>query len=152
MSEVVPNASQEFWRPPVTPQHSVAGVLPGACSRCGAEFMVAARFCHACGSTRDPQSAAVSTRGWIEFLRLLETQSVKDWLGLSPACLIAFLSGVGCLLAALLVGLMYSAQNLADFQAVQLWRMQWLVAAVAAFAAGILLKRSGPAKNTGSEK
>src|SRR5277367_4729169 len=152
MSEVVPNASQEFWRPPVTPQHSIGGILPGVCSRCGAGFMVGARFCHACGSARGPQSAAVSGSGWMEFLKLLETQSAKDWLGLSTPCFIAFLSGAGCLLAALTVGIMYSAQNLADFQAVQLWRMQWLVAAVAAFAAGILLKRSGPAKNTGSEE
>jgi uncharacterized Tic20 family protein len=57
------------------------------------------------------------------------------------ASLVAFLMGVGCLVAAITVGLIYSVQSFADFQAVQLWRMEWLLAAVAAFVAGLLLKR-----------
>jgi hypothetical protein len=46
-------------------------------------------------------------------------------------------------LAAVAVGIIYSVQTLADFQAIQSWRMQWLLAALVAFAAGILLKQSG---------
>jgi MFS family permease len=68
---------------------------------------------------------------------------VKEWLGLSMASLIAFFAGLGCLLAAITVGAIYSVQNLADFQAIQSWRIQWLLAALAAFVAGILLKQAG---------
>ena len=79
----------------------------------------------------------------LNFLDDLEFHSVKEWLGLSTASLAAFLVGMGCVLAAIAVGFLYSAQNLADFQAIQFWRIEWLLAAVAAFVAGILLKKSG---------
>ena len=79
----------------------------------------------------------------LEFLKALEFQSVKDWLGLSFAALIAFFAGLGCILAAVAVGLIYSVQSLADFQAIQLWRLEWLLAALVAFVAGILLKHAG---------
>jgi hypothetical protein len=39
------------------------------------------------------------------------------------------------------VSLFYRASNLSEFQAVQMWRIEWLLAATASFAAGILLKR-----------
>ncbi|MGA9898181.1 MAG: hypothetical protein WBQ09_08775 [Terriglobales bacterium] len=73
----------------------------------------------------------------------MEFQSIKDWLGLSLASLIAFFAGLGCILAAVAVGLIYSVQSLADFQAIQLWRLEWLLAALVAFVAGILLKHAG---------
>jgi hypothetical protein len=79
----------------------------------------------------------------LEFLKTLEFQSIKDWLGLSLASLIAFFAGLGCILAAVAVGLIYSVQSLADFQAIQLWRLEWLLAALVAFVAGILLKHAG---------
>ena len=41
------------------------------------------------------------------------------------------------------MGAIYSVQTLADFQAIQSWRMQWLLAALVAFVAGILLKQAG---------
>jgi uncharacterized Tic20 family protein len=63
-------------------------------------------------------------------------------IGLPIASLVAFLLGLGCLLASVAVGFIYAVQNFADFQAIQFWRMQWLLAAIAAFVAGILLKRT----------
>jgi hypothetical protein len=33
-----------------------------------------------------------------------------------------------------------SVQDFSDFEAIQLWRIQWMMAACAAFLAGILLK------------
>jgi hypothetical protein len=39
------------------------------------------------------------------------------------------------------VGLFFKASNLGEFQAIQLWRIEWLLAATAAFVAGILLKK-----------
>ena len=76
--------------------------------------------------------------GWT---RHLEVQNIKANLGLSTVSFAAFLVGVACMLAALMVGMIYNVQNFGDFQAVQFWRMQWLLGAVAAFVAGILLKR-----------
>ncbi len=142
MSEVIQNATEEFWRPPVA-QIASAGALAGACETCRTEFMVGARFCHVCGADRQ---ARVSVANWtrhLEFLRALEFQSVQQWLGLPIGSLISFFAGVGCILAAILVGVIYSAQNLADFQAIQLWRIQWLIGALVAFVAGILLKKAG---------
>ena len=119
------------------------------CDQCQAEFMVGARFCHVCGTVRQAKADSLVRPSWtryFQFLRVLEFQSVKDRLGLSTASLIAFFMGLGCILAAILVGVIYSVQNFADFQAIQLWRMEWLLGALVAFVAGILLKRSGPAE------
>jgi hypothetical protein len=110
--------------------------------RCGTEFMLGSGFCHVCGSPRQLQSSHSPTH-WtyvLRFLHVLQFQNIKSKLGLPTASLVAFLCGIACLFGALLTGLIFSAQNFADFQAVQLWRMQWLIGAVAAFVAGILLK------------
>lgn len=58
--------------------------------------------------------------------------------------LVAFIVGIACLVGAISVGAIYAVQNFADFQAIQLWRMEWLLGAVAAFLAAIVLKRNGP--------
>jgi hypothetical protein len=142
MAEAVRNIPQEYWHPPGTQDLSGAG-LPVACSGCGAEFMLGSHFCHLCGSSRLVLNSESSpTTAHLEFLRSLEFYRIKSWIGLPTASLVAFLIGIGCVLAALAVGLIYSAQSFPDFQAIQLWRMQWLLAAVAAFLVGILLKSS----------
>ena len=150
MSEVIDNAPQEFWRPPVAQPEAAAPAMVEVCDRCETEFMVGARFCHDCGAARQPRTGTLAEPAWmraLEFLRVLEFQNVKEWLGLSMASLIAFFAGLGCLLAAMAVGVIYSVQSLADFQAIQSWRTQWLLAALVAFVAGILLKQAGSAKN-----
>jgi hypothetical protein len=141
----MPNApTREFWSPPVVqPEQAAAPPLAGACEGCGSEFMVGARFCHVCGASRTIQASA--ERGWPRvwtILSVLEFHAIKAWFGLPTASLIAFLVGVGCVLAAIAVGIIYSVQTLADFQAIQFWRIEWLLAALAAFVAGILLKRT----------
>jgi hypothetical protein len=149
MSEAIDNAPQEFWRPPVAQPESGAGAMVEVCGRCETEFMVGAKFCHDCGAARQARTVPFAEHTWtraLEFLRVLEFQNVKEWLGLSTASLIAFFAGLGCLLAALAVGVIYSVQSLPDFQAIQSWRMQWLLAALVAFVAGILLKQAGSAK------
>src|SRR5271156_5508661 len=147
MSQVVDNAPQEFWRPPVAPAESAIPAMVEVCDRCETELMVGARFCHGCGAERRARAASNgAAHAWaraVRLLRVLEFQNVKEWLGLSMASLIAFFAGLGCLLAAVAVGAIYSVQTLADFQAIQSWRVQWLLAALAAFAAGILLKQAG---------
>jgi len=149
MSQVVDNARQEFWRPPLAQPETAVPAMVEVCDRCQTEFMVGAKFCHDCGAARQPRAYSFTHNNWsraLEFLHVLEFHNVKEWLGLPLASLIAFFTGVGCILAAVAVGVIYSVQNLADFQAIQSWRMQWLLAALVAFVAGILLKQAGSVK------
>ena len=75
------------------------------------------------------------------WLRYLHFHEIKRWVGLPTAALIAFMVGLGCVAGAIGVSLFYRASNLAEFQAIQLWRIEWLLAATASFVAGILLKK-----------
>ncbi len=75
---------------------------------------------------------------WVQYLHFHE---IKRWIGLPTAALIAFIVGMGCVFGAIAVSFLYRASNLAEFQAIQMWRIEWLLAATASFVAGILLKR-----------
>jgi hypothetical protein len=44
------------------------------------------------------------------------------------------------MLCAALTGVIYKAHSLMEWQAIQTWRIEWLLAAAAALLAGILLK------------
>ena len=148
MPEVFHQSPQEFWRPPAIQPQTVPGTPAASCQGCGSEFLTGSRFCHVCGASRLPKISPAE-HGWKrvaeawQFLDALEFHNVKEWFGLSTVSLAAFLSGVGCVLAAIAVGFLYPVDTLSDFQAIQMWRIEWLVAAVAAFVAGILLKKSG---------
>jgi len=137
MSEVAHNETREFWRPPVVPVVTSNSSLPDACSECGSEYMVGAAFCHTCGSSRGAEGSLQSGH----WFKALEFQNIKTRLQLTTASLVAFIAGLGCMVGAISVGWVYSAQTLSDFQAIQLWRIEWLLGAAAAFLAGILLKR-----------
>ena len=52
-----------------------------------------------------------------------------------------------CLLAAVLTGVFYQVQSVLDWQAIQVWRIQWLLAAIAALLAGLLLRRRDSARD-----
>jgi hypothetical protein len=176
MAEVIHDSPQEFWRSP-TILEPLVQALPlaspcpvEACADCRTEFLIGARFCHACGLRRPmlsvasgdatvmaglwnrgvagismaAESVATSWRkssfpGWLQYLHFHEIQRV---IGLPTASLIAFMIGLGCVAGAIGVSLFYKASNLAEFQAIQMWRMEWLLAATASFVAGILLKTS----------
>ncbi|MGD1078593.1 MAG: zinc ribbon domain-containing protein [Candidatus Sulfotelmatobacter sp.] len=143
-----------------------------ACSRCGTEFLPGARFCHSCGGRRPVAISAaakadaaalagpweqatarvyslysaVARFSWSQikfpsWLRYLHFHEIKNWVGLSTASLIAFVIGLGCVAGALLVGLL-TARTFVDWQAIQFYRAEWLLAATASFVAGILLKKS----------
>jgi hypothetical protein len=172
MAEVAQGTQQEFWRPPsptIADAPVALQAVPSlvtACSRCGTEFLIGSRFCHSCGSSRlQANDAAQSDNGFastiwrpivgfaqiawaawrkIEFpawLRYLHFHEIKSWIGLPTASLIAFMIGLGCVAGALLVGLL-TARNFVDWQAIQFYRGEWLLAATAAFVAGILLKKT----------
>jgi hypothetical protein len=129
---------QQYWRPALERR----GPNPETelCPRCGTEFIIGSRFCYVCGSDRDLPGAARKRQSfdwkhWLDFSRL------QQRMGLSIGSLIAFFVGCACVLAALLTGVMYTATTMIDWEAVQAWRMQWLLAAIAAFVCGMLLKR-----------
>jgi len=133
----------EFWRPPLaTRQETALAVQSESCARCGSEYVAGSRFCHVCGAGRTPQTVARPFQ-WARFLKTLRLQ---ERLGL-PASLVAFSVGGLCTLAAIGTGLIYTADTVLDWQAVQVWRIEWLLAAIAALLAGILLRASGGPKS-----
>jgi hypothetical protein len=151
--------------------HASASSMAEACPRCGTEYLLGSHFCHSCGGRR-PEAAspdlpadpsALSTL-WEQTVRLARTTAssvsldrvaapswlrylsfheIKTWIGLSTASFVAFLIGLGCVVGALLVGFL-NAKTLVDWQAIQYYRAEWLLASTAAFVAGILLKRESP--------
>lgn len=184
MAELTHNVEQEFWQPPAAMQMASqpqditpAPALSDACDRCTTEYLVGARFCHACGKPRvqpsqhqpyaENQSAYLSADflssdffvkgaaklrataagirwrrvalpAWVQYLHF---HQIKRWIGLPTPSLIAFFIGLGCVAGAVGVSLVYKPQNFVDFQAIQMWRIEWLLAATASFVAGILLKK-----------
>ena len=48
-------------------------------------------------------------------------------------------------MAAIAVGLIYTAETLVDWQAVQVWRIEWMLASLIGLLAALLLKNSGRA-------
>jgi hypothetical protein len=129
---------QEFWKPAV-PQRQESVPTEAAnhvCEHCGTDFVVGSRFCHVCGADRHtvlPEKKGVRT--WFDFAALREA------LGQSSASLVTLFLGMACLIAAAVTGFLFTATTLLDWQAVQIWRIEWLLAAVAVFIAGVLLKR-----------
>jgi ribosomal protein L40E len=132
---------QEYWRPPNPEVVRLLQpvLLDVVCSHCGAEYPSGARFCHICGSDRDPRPSSVLRPTSIA--DLLDMAILRKRLGLSVPCLISFLVGVICMVAALLTGLIYRGDTLVQWQAIQVWRVEWLLGGAAALLAGILLKR-----------
>jgi hypothetical protein len=135
-------AQHDFWRPPNESATHEAGSqqqLEEACDRCGTEFIVGSRFCHNCGASRPESSEAIRFQQRTVVLRLA---GLGKRLGLSTGPLIAFLLGLACVIGAASIGFVFSARTLLDWQAVQVWRIELLLAAVAAFVAGCLLQRA----------
>jgi hypothetical protein len=145
-----------------------APAMAEACPRCGSEFLLGSHFCHTCGNRR-PEALSPAARAdaaaiahvweqgvhrvrefvlgipwskvkfpsWAHYLHFHE---IKSRVGLSSGSLIAFVIGLACVAGALLVGLL-TAKTYVDWQAIQFYRAEWLLAATAAFVAGILLKK-----------
>lgn len=142
MADVAPNYEerQEFWKPVgfPHPEPEPSQASEHACRHCGSDLIVGSQFCRACGANRRPLQAGSV---WQRFPSWSDLASVRDALGQSTASLAALLLGFVCLIAALLTGFIFTATTLLDWQAVQLWRIEWLLAAIAFLLAGILLKK-----------
>jgi len=144
MAHMAPNYEerQEFWKPAVAPRHDPSEQLTESaeqvCQECGTDFVVGSRFCYVCGADRNANLSTTTLTGlhaWIDFV------SLRDALGQSTASLVALILGCACVIAAVVTGFVFTATTLLDWQAVQLWRIEWLLGAVAMFAAGFLLKK-----------
>jgi hypothetical protein len=72
---------------------------------------------------------------------LAEISALGKRLGLTTPAVVAFLVGALCLVGALAVSVFFSVRTVLDWQAIQLWRIEWLLASIAAFVAGLLLKK-----------
>ena len=144
MSEILNNVHGEFWRPPVQVRESsedsrTATAQPEICPHCNSGYVTGARFCYVCGAERAPELESQypgQAHRWLNF------QLIRNALGLTVGSLVAFVVGIACALAAIATGFIYTASTVLDWQAVQVWRIEWLLASVAAFLAGILLKRA----------
>jgi hypothetical protein len=140
MASAADQAQHEFWRAPApasTSEIIVTLERSATCGRCGTEFIVSSLFCHACG-VRRPEASVAQT---FEVPGLSELTSLGTWLDLKTPALIAFLIGILCVVGALSVSVFFTARTVLDWQAIQLWRIEWLLASVAAFIAGCLLKK-----------
>ena len=143
MSEAVHHVEHEYWRPPAQTARVIdaAPAIGGQliCAQCGSEFIMGSRFCHVCGSERESLAGSGAVRRWAQ---ILDFTRIREALALSLGSMIAFFAGIGCILAAIAIGFIFSAATFQDWQAVQIWRIEWLLAGAAAFLAGILLKKA----------
>lgn len=137
MAEVIDQAQHEFWRAPLATSATVAHTDRSATCPCGSEFIVSSVYCHACGARRPGITAA---RAFL-IPGLPEVSNLAARLGLTMPAVIAFLVGLFCVVGALAVSIFFSSRTLIDWQAIQLWRIEWLLAACASFVAGCLLKK-----------
>jgi len=132
---------EEYWRPPTEELRSpMARPMPlpaENCRECGTELVMGSRFCHLCGARRE----GLAGHHRFDLRSLLRAERIQKALGLSGMALVALVLGSLCLLAALFTGIIYSMNTVLDWQAVQVWRLEWLLAAVSCYVAGVLLKR-----------
>jgi hypothetical protein len=75
---------------------------------------------------------------WLQLRERHEPRAVR----LPQISLVCFALGVCCVVGAAVLGIVYRTDTLVDWQAVQVWRIEWLLASLAAFLAGILLKKT----------
>ena len=144
MSGAARKFDQDYWKPPRSAEMAaedrmVAAPAAMACPECNTEFIVGARYCHVCGGER--KLIAGESRGLLE---MLDFERIRQAIGLSIASLVCLGLAIAFVVAAIVTGLIYTANTVLDWQAVQVWRIEWLLAAAVALIAGILLKR--PAK------
>ena len=145
MPEGARGVSQDFWRPAQAPRVGIDSVFPAeCCANCGTEFTFGARYCHACGLSRGPLALPSSSlRHWAGLGRfLLGVKGLRERLGLNPPSFVLLLLAAGCALAALFVGIIYRVTTVLDWQALQAWRVEWMLGAITALLAALLLRDS----------
>jgi zinc-ribbon domain len=141
MAQSAHSQSEEYWRPadPVTARIARPIMAAGLCPDCGAEYSTGDRFCHACGTERNRRPVAASSP--MTFADFFDLAVIRQRCGLSVPSMVFFVLGITCLVIASVIGVLYKGETLVQWQALQFWRVEWLLGAAATMLAGILLKR-----------
>jgi hypothetical protein len=143
MAEFTKDLSQEYWRPAHAKGNmSQAPGFPSQgneafCTVCGTQYAAGARFCHVCGLGREDdlrEETLNPLANWINMATL------RTRFGLSTVSLVFVLAAAIFMLATVMTGLVYNTSTIAEWQAVQTWRIEWLLAAVVALLAAMLFK------------
>ena len=143
MADAVQNVKQEYWRP-ANGARRVDPVVSDATCECGAEYLMGARYCHICGADRVPDMGMRAHA--FQFVEWLDFALIRERTGFGTASLVFFVIGLACAAAAIAVGFIYSVNSALDWQAVQMWRVEWLMGAAVSFLAAIALKCSSAAR------
>lgn len=141
MSTIRNAANADFWRPPIEEMNRNVELASrnSVCPECRSEFVMGARFCHVCGADRSPGSHS-SLFNWSVARKYLSFSMISNALGLNTASLVALFAGLICVIGAAVIGAFYQIETVADWQAVQIWRVEWLLGGVLCVLAAILLK------------
>jgi hypothetical protein len=135
-------SSEEYWHPApsiagkVFATHGFRARLDEAsCALCNTPYAIGARFCHFCGLSREgSQEKRNPLKHW------LDIGAIRTRFGLPTASLVLVLAAILFAIATVMTGLVYNTSTLAEWQAVQTWRIEWLLATVAALLAAMLFK------------
>ncbi len=139
MADITRGPSHEYWRPAPSADSSFrAGPIPANekyCAICGTPYAIAAHFCHSCGVSReDALQKRNPLKDWLDW------DAARARLGLSTTSLVCVLAAAIFAVASVMTGLVYNTSTIAEWQAVQTWRIEWLLATVAALLAAMLFK------------
>lgn len=130
----IPESKRQNGNPATSSVVAEQAVRHDLCHYCGSEFVVDSPYCRMCGRARDTAPSA-NKSAW----HALDFDQIRSYLGLSIGAMVCLIAGVICVGAAIATGFIYSATTLVDWQAIQIWRAEWLLAAGVAFVCGILL-------------
>jgi hypothetical protein len=141
MAEPTRELSQEYWRPaPMTGSQTNGFQMlhnEAFCTICGTPYAAGARFCHLCGLGREDDLQEEKRRPMMDWL---DWGRIRDQTGLATLSLVCVLAAAVFMLATVMTGLVYNTATIAEWQAVQTWRIEWLLATVAALLAALLFK------------
>lgn len=140
MADGTHDIHQEYWRPLNTARNPTFDPLQReATCHCGTEYLLGARYCHVCGSGREPNMGLKTHRGSVA--EWLDLDRIRDRTGLGTLPLSLFAIGILCVMAAVLSGWVRETTTLAEMRAAQMWRIELLLGAAVAFLASIAAKR-----------
>ncbi|PSH04606.1 MAG: hypothetical protein CXZ00_07280 [Acidobacteria bacterium] len=143
MAEFTKDLSQEYWRPAPTPGNQLKAHVfqtlanEEFCPVCGTAYAAGARFCYFCGVRREDDlhiKSLMSNLAWLNFGR------IREQFGLSKVSMALVLIAALFFMATVLTGIVYRTSTIAEWQAAQIWRIEWLLATVAGLLAAILFK------------
>jgi len=141
MADFTREMSHEYWRPAhangnLAEAHGFPAQGSEAfCTACGCSYAAGARFCHVCGVGRESD---LHVRNPIA--EWLDVTALGTRLGVSGIPLVFAFAAALFVLAAVMTGLVYNTSTVAEWQAVQTWRIEWLLAAVVALLAAMLFR------------